>query len=267
MIRINKIEEDDKNILVNGLNKPAIFAAESVGENVRIISTVSQIESIISKGVHYSEVIINDEACESANDAVRKLNTFIGSFKTGSGGSISPEGAVRDRYVFASEGERNAYFEDGEHTPELRTGLLVITGGVLQRYDGDYWNDIAEKEAFNNDFTTDVDFVISEDGNTVTAEQFYKNPATGETKQIDRVIPLADATHAGLMSKEQVQGAADSTNAVSNLNNKDVAIYDNGEFKYVTLKDLDKDYHGLAADTYVDQKILEAQQRSFEFQG
>jgi hypothetical protein len=129
------------------------------------------------------------------------------------------------------------------------------------------WLPALGADAFNNDFTTDVDFVISEDGDTVVAEQFYKNPATGETKQINKVIPLADATHAGLMSKEQAQGATDSANAINNLDNKDVAIYDGGEYKYVTLKDLDKDYQGLATDTYVDQKVLESQQKSFEFEG
>ncbi|MDR1198704.1 MAG: hypothetical protein LBK94_06785, partial [Prevotellaceae bacterium] len=135
-MKINKIENDSKNILVNDAVMPALFVATAIGDLVRIVSTQRLVQGISSHGIHYSLIEINGEACESANDAVRKLNAFIGSFKTG-GGGVSPED-------------------------------------------------------------------------------------------------------------------------LNNLNNKDVAIYDNGEFKYVTLKDLDKDYHGLAADTYVDQKILEA---------
>jgi hypothetical protein len=145
MFKFNKIENDSKNILVNDAVMPALFVATAIGDLVRIVSTQRLVQGISSHGIHYSLIEINGEACESANDAVRKLNAFIGSFKTG-GGGVSPED-------------------------------------------------------------------------------------------------------------------------LNNLNNKDVAIYDNGEFKHVTLKDLDKDYHGFAADTYVDQKILEAQQRSFEFQG
>jgi hypothetical protein len=66
--------------------------------------------------------------------------------------------------------------------------------------------DYVAKTDVNNDFTTDVDFSVS--GDTVIAEQFYKNPATGQTKQIDKNIPLADDTHAGLMAREDVASLA-----------------------------------------------------------
>jgi hypothetical protein len=45
-------------------------------------------------------------------------------------------------------------------------------------------------------------------------------------------------------------GGGISPEDLNNLDNKDVAIYDSGEYKYVTLKDLDKDYQGLATDTH-----------------
>jgi hypothetical protein len=70
----------------------------------------------------------------------------------------------------------------------------------------------------NGDFTTDVDFSI--DGDTVIAEQFYKNPVTGQTKQIDKNIPLADQTHAGLMAKEDVEAIVDLKTRVSSLEGK-----------------------------------------------
>jgi hypothetical protein len=145
MLKINKIDNDNKNILVNDVVMPAVFIATATGAVMRIVSTRRLVPGIKPHGIHYSEIEINDEACESANDAVQKLNAFIGSFKTG-GGGVSPED-------------------------------------------------------------------------------------------------------------------------LNNLDNKDVAIYEGGEYKYVTLKDLDKDYQGLATDTYVDQKVLESQQKSFEFEG
>jgi hypothetical protein len=57
---------------------------------VKIVSTVQQIASIIPNGIHFSEIMINHSPCASANDAVQKLNAFIGSFK-GGGGGVSPD--------------------------------------------------------------------------------------------------------------------------------------------------------------------------------
>ncbi|MDR1348098.1 MAG: WD40 repeat domain-containing protein, partial [Prevotellaceae bacterium] len=455
MIKINKIENDSKNILVNDAVMPAVFVATAIGDLVRIVSTQRLVPGVSSHGIHYSLIEINDEACESANDAVQKLNAFIGSFKSG-GGGISPEvlkgyvkevpnpeivgseivetnikagyyeamgiasngktyfcgrsnngikvldddtGIIEDTNITSSfykamgiASNDRTYFCGGAGIKVLNddtgiiedtnitsgyyeamgiasddrtyfcgsssngikvldddtgiieetnittgnykaigtasngktyfcsndsnggikvlnkdTGIIEYTNIVLGFYvaigtasngktyfcggsirvlndeteeieytnvtdvsfcamgiasngktyfcgsgrgimvlqpvyaDEKYvrrygeWLPALGADAFNNDFTTDVDFVISEDGDTVVAEQFYKNPATGETKQIDKVIPLADATHAGLMSKEQAQGATDSANAINNLDNKDVAIYEGGEYKYVTL--------------------------------
>ncbi|MDR2651289.1 MAG: hypothetical protein LBC68_03095, partial [Prevotellaceae bacterium] len=89
MYKIKAIENDNKNILVNGVVRPAVFIATAIGDLVRITSMKRLVPGISSQGVHYSKIEINDEACESANDAVQKLNAFIGSFKSG-GGGVSP---------------------------------------------------------------------------------------------------------------------------------------------------------------------------------
>ena len=89
MFIIRKIENDDKNIMVNGVAMPAVFVATAAGELVRIVSTQRLVQGICSQGINYLLIEINGEVCESANDAVQKLNAFIGSFK--SGGGVSPE--------------------------------------------------------------------------------------------------------------------------------------------------------------------------------
>jgi hypothetical protein len=63
---------------------------------------------------------------------------------------------------------------------------------------------------------TAVDFAI--DGDTVTAKEFSVNVVTGETKEEDRIIPLADGDettgHAGLMSKEDKVALGANTVAI-----------------------------------------------------
>jgi hypothetical protein len=89
MLKIKKIENDEKNITVNDAVMPAVFVAVQSGDLVRIVSTVRSVRSVSSQGLHRSQIEINGEVCESANDAVRQINSFIGAFKQG-GGGVSP---------------------------------------------------------------------------------------------------------------------------------------------------------------------------------
>jgi hypothetical protein len=72
-------------------------------------------------------------------------------------------------------------------------------------------------------------------------------------------IPLAGATNDGAMSKEDYVQVTTNTADMEVIKGKQVAFINaNGEIEYCNLNELDKDYHGLAADTYVDKKIAEA---------
>ncbi|MDR3323131.1 MAG: tail fiber protein [Zoogloeaceae bacterium] len=75
-----------------------------------------------------------------------------------------------------------------------------------------------DASAVNHDFTTDVDFVI--DGDTVIAQQFYRNPATGATLEIDKTLPLSSAQNAGLMAKEDVSQLTQNTADIAALQGK-----------------------------------------------
>ncbi|MDR2126951.1 MAG: hypothetical protein LBP63_08990, partial [Prevotellaceae bacterium] len=90
MTEIRQIENDGKNIMVNNAVQPAVFVATAAGNAVRIISTVRFITNISTQGINYESLEINGEVPASANDAVQKLNSFIGAFKSG-GGGVSPE--------------------------------------------------------------------------------------------------------------------------------------------------------------------------------
>ncbi|MDR1551866.1 MAG: hypothetical protein LBS69_00160 [Prevotellaceae bacterium] len=141
-MKINQIENDSKNILVNGNVMPAVFVATATGETVRIVSTQRLVPGLSSQGLHYSMIEVNDTVCESANDAVVALNAFIGNFKSGSGGSsggASPEDAsdmiTEGTAISAMRfGNKTTYITQSQITVKIDESLTLQFGTYQSLY-------------------------------------------------------------------------------------------------------------------------------------
>ncbi|MDR1370579.1 MAG: hypothetical protein LBJ72_10735 [Dysgonamonadaceae bacterium] len=142
MVIVEKI--DDKNIRITiGTvigRYPACFAAfqSSNGKGVNINSTLLNVLKTIS--VPVEELEVNGVVYTDPEEAVVALNTFIGNFNKGGSNLPTPIDSpmsIPEKYVFLDDYTRDAYF--ASHVSEIRSGIFVVTGNVVQFYNGDYW--------------------------------------------------------------------------------------------------------------------------------
>jgi hypothetical protein len=126
MITINKIENNEKNILVNGIVRPACFVADILENGkIRIVSKVKFIQNISYDGIAVSQIIINEQPVfDNANDAAAALNEFIGNFNSGGG---TPESTLPNMCVPDSANKEtiNRISTNGGTWTADRSGFVV----------------------------------------------------------------------------------------------------------------------------------------------
>ncbi|MDR1369235.1 MAG: hypothetical protein LBJ72_03765 [Dysgonamonadaceae bacterium] len=131
------------------------------------------------------------QSFSSPKEAKEALNAFIGNFSQGGENLPTPLDSpmsIPEKYVFPDDYTRDAYF--AAKVSEIRSGIFVACGDVVQFYNGDYWINTSDPDLSDklNSISSATDLLLNKLAETPISESAYNALTPEEQNEKNYII-------------------------------------------------------------------------------